>query len=569
MPASLGRINHVTKSNKTDGKKGTKRAPSSSVRRRRERRLPPIVIPEWALLFSIVLAVSGILLFFMLPVPSISEGETALIADLRGSEELVHDSSALRALREAGVSGVMLAPPSLSALKSRGDIALATGEEILRLFRMESILNIWMWEALRDKGIDPESVYVFADRLEVFESIYEAALKKWGEQSVRPYRDRSHDFSGDIPGNYILVVEKSLEEVLRLEPLVSDGYLEAIPTYGFSPVYYLNHTSDIFSVPPRSLVYSDQPDVIAEIRKRGAGLILLAPSHIDAPSGLQTVTARRTADPISVSMRDKVLIVDPSDASAVSRNILREGMSISKGISLAQETDVKWNIRKVSYFVYASIVTGFFLYLVWPRRVDGSLYTDLTWAAIVLISFCFALFQSEETLVGAVVTVALIFGTVLMARSRNSVPPPVQGLVWGLLGLCVLTSAGRELFVADGAVIGPAAALLFLIAYNVRIELLKLLMAGAAFAALGIWPTALPFAALMLVVVIAAMFLENEATATALLLLFVPTALLALLDGGIALFVRILLVIAVSVVAALAAANSDRSNRTRKSAARS
>lgn len=181
--------------------------------------------------------------------PEASRREIAVLVETASVSELMSDSAALRYLVENGVSGVVVKPSTISGIPGAREMAMASGAEILRLFRMEGIVNIWMWEQIRDKPIRPEATYIFTNQLIVFESVFETLQKQLGEANVRSYRDESHDFGGDIPGNYIIEVLSSVDDLRSVAIGIDRSYRDELLSHGLLPVVEISSPDEVEVLP--------------------------------------------------------------------------------------------------------------------------------------------------------------------------------------------------------------------------------------------------------------------------------------------------------------------------------
>lgn len=172
-----------------------------------------------------------------------------VIAETPNLSEFSADSAALRYYAGQGVTGVLVRSSTLGSLAAGRDLAMVSGVEILRLFRMEGIVNIYMWEQIRDRPVRTDATYIFSNDLALHENTLAAVQRELGAEAARPYRDGEHDFGGAIPGNYIIEVLAPIESVrgigVGVEGSVARRFLDA----GIEPVVEVATAADVRALP--------------------------------------------------------------------------------------------------------------------------------------------------------------------------------------------------------------------------------------------------------------------------------------------------------------------------------
>ncbi|RMH56646.1 MAG: hypothetical protein D6679_08870 [Candidatus Hydrogenedentota bacterium] len=172
--------------------------------------------PRILSLLGCLLLAFGVIEYALLPsAPSARHPKAvALALRLPSATAILEDTGSLSMIEKIPVSAVLIAA---SSNKGTGrDYAVASGAEILRLFRMEGIVNVYMWEQIRDKPIRPEAAYFFTGNPLLFKTFRKDLSESLGSSAVRPYSDGNWNFGGDLPGNYILEIDAPVSAVRKI-----------------------------------------------------------------------------------------------------------------------------------------------------------------------------------------------------------------------------------------------------------------------------------------------------------------------------------------------------------------
>ncbi len=206
----------------------------------------PAVNATKRVLYGAFLAASILALSFLHVSPPAGGGsEVAVIIAPPSIAELVQDSTALDFLARSGVTGILVKPSTLGGAHSVRDVTLATGAEILRIFKMESIVNIYMWEQIKDRPIRPDATYIFTNQLIIFETLLATMEERLGSNRVRPYSDKDLNFGGQVPGNYIIEALVSKSELISLVTGLDRTYRDTLRAAGLLPVLELSSAEDV------------------------------------------------------------------------------------------------------------------------------------------------------------------------------------------------------------------------------------------------------------------------------------------------------------------------------------
>jgi hypothetical protein len=254
-----------------------------------------------------------------------------LLVDAPSVAALVEDTPAMEFLMRSGTSGILVQPSTIGGLLSGRDVTMATGAEILRLFRMESILNIWMWEQIKDKPVRLDATYIFTNQLILFERILETLRRELGEARVRPYRDESHDFGGELPSNYIIEAMAQPEELHSLTIGLDKTWRDSLRASGLMPVIVAGSTEDVANLTrevPALLLTGDAAARTAFSRLRPSR-VYLAPGVANPGWNHARTALRYHAD--SGAIDADVVICALGDVPQAAAALKRKGYTIGGG----------------------------------------------------------------------------------------------------------------------------------------------------------------------------------------------------------------------------------------------
>jgi hypothetical protein len=374
-------------------------------------------------------------------IPVAETRRAQLLVDVPSVATLVEDTPAMEFLVRSGVSGILVQPSTLGGLLSGRDVTLATGAEILRLFRMESILNIWMWEQIKDKPVRLDATYVFTNQLILFERIFETLREQLGEDRVRTYRDESHDFGGQIPSNYIIEVMAPPEELLTVTIGLDRAWRDSL-----MPVVAAGRAEDIVDLPrevPAILVTENEAAGAAFARLRPTR-VYLAPG-VTNPGWNQARTALRfQAD--SGAIDADVVVCSLPDVTRAAAALKQKGYAIGVASLSARngEEQLRAEARRLWWwglFADLALACG-------AAALAGIAFSGLprgVWAAILAASAVAALapllpFFGDRIPAGLAAILIAAFAPVVAVRRFES----RELFVWKTIAVfCLLLLAAR------------------------------------------------------------------------------------------------------------------------------
>ncbi len=453
-----------------------------------------------------------------------------VLAETPNLTELSADSAALRYYAGQGVSGILVRASTLGSLSSGGNVALATGAEILRLFRMEGIVNIFMWEQIRERPLRVDATYVFTNDLALHENILAALQRDLGEEAARPYRDGEHEFGGEIPGNYIIEIIAPIEVVRGIGVGVEGMVRQRLTQAGIEPVVEVVTAADVKALPEPLPVLLVTGNAAAEAlwSERRPGRILLT-RGVRNPGWEQAVLAERPAGE-TFAVQGGAVIVGLSEIGPVLAR-LRE-LNFNVGAAAAdpgagrEQPWRRWTATACLALALAWTIT-------WLAGAAWSLPARiLAWTLSIAAAAISPSFFPE----GAGILLAALTGLVVLRRGNEKSREELGFQT--ALGIAAILLAGQLVPIGRPAPDPWTVALLALAAaaaWNIHAaESSAFLIAGIALAASRLLPTAPPAIALLLAASLAApAVLRRVEIREAVQLLAWPSALAILLNPDV------------------------------------
>lgn len=333
-----------------------------------------------------------------------------VIAETPNLVELSTDSAALRYYADRGVTGILVRSSTIGSLAAGRDLAIASGLEILRLFRMEGIVNIYMWEQIRDRPVRTDATYIFSNDLALHENTLASIQRELGAEAARPYRDGEHDFGGGIPGNYIIEVLAPIESVRGIGVGIAGGMARRFLDAGIDPVVEVNTAADVRALPEPvpSLLVTGAGAAEALWEERTPNNIFLAPG-IRNPGWNQARLAERALGE-TFTTTVGALITPLTEAGPVIERLKKSGYAVGQS-EPAGAGKSPGNSRKLAAGVVLSAVLAWVLTRLFtptsPRILGATLLCAL--AFLLIAPFLFP----------NVAAVLLIAAAVLEAMSRE------------------------------------------------------------------------------------------------------------------------------------------------------
>jgi hypothetical protein len=274
----------------------------------------------------------------LIPNPSLPKGgDLFVLVEVPSVADFLQDTAVVNYLVDAGIGGVVVRPSTLGGLINGPDVSMASGGEILRLFRMESIANIWMWEQLKGRPIRGDAVYIFTNQFLFFESILTTLRASFGENAARPYNDGEHDFGGGIPGNFIIEAFVPYEEIRSASFGLERNLRERLASFGLRPVIELSGGESPEA--DGSAAYLVTTDIAAQAAWRavpGERVFLL--DGVRNPGWRRVTPAQRSAT--DTAIRSGSAIVTPlADAIRLLGDLKSRGVSLGRATAGESRVD--------------------------------------------------------------------------------------------------------------------------------------------------------------------------------------------------------------------------------------
>lgn len=494
---------------------------------------------------TLLLVLAGVFLYFLSPAKPAEKGgkEIQLLVEVPALADFLDDTATVQYHLRSGAGGVVLQPSTIGGFLNSNDLAIASGQEILRLFRMESILNIWMWEQLKGRPIRSDATYIFTSKPDLFENVLQALKASLGEDKVRPYRDAQHDFGGDVQSNYIIEVLAPEEEIRSLAVGLDRTYRQRLAASGLETVIRARSLSDLVSVRSGVSVLIEDTETARLLYARDPGTgrapdaIYLA-SGVSNPGWPQAVLAARYSQ-WPASGRVGALIVSSSDLVAAAQKVQQAGYTVRRltgaPIPAGPARDpLQPTVRALSWVTaWVGVVWMLFCWVPWDsREILARLHLKMS-GFHALLSFLglglVIVWSMKETSISGIVValfVILFPHVYLLGRVKESIE--AEGFLFALSGALTLLvgelgGVGRP--GPSPEVVALASFAVYLVNYTFAAEFLAYTVAAVALMAAGCWPQSALGLALMLMGVGPAEAVRERALRRALIIGLMPAGL--------------------------------------------
>lgn len=291
--------------------------------------------------------------------PPQEKGKISVLVKPSSISGLVEDSTALDFLHRIGVEGVVITSSALGNSQNARDVALASGSEILRLFHMEGIVNIWMWEQIKDKPILPEATYIFTNKLLVFENILHSLTQKLGADKVKSYNDGKHNFGGGIAENYIIEAKVSKNELLSIVTGLDRTYQDTLMKFGLLPVFEVSSSVEAEELSEHAAgIYITSSEAAKTVFSSKTANRIFLGKGVSNPGWLKTVRVIGSTEEPELNS-GRALIFSPDEVSQAIEKLKQKGLNISSVPNLSVQSSNKnlW-ISKLHFFLLKLIALG-------------------------------------------------------------------------------------------------------------------------------------------------------------------------------------------------------------------
>ncbi|OGH55691.1 MAG: hypothetical protein A3G34_01315 [Candidatus Lindowbacteria bacterium RIFCSPLOWO2_12_FULL_62_27] len=114
------------------------------------------------------------------------------------------------------VQGVVFSEDTLEDLEQSGRAFVASGEELLRLFKLQSVASYYVFEQVRDKNLIPNGSYVFFSEAQLFDHVFNELKLRLPPGTVRVFERGIFKGDASFPDNYILESTVPIETLKTL-----------------------------------------------------------------------------------------------------------------------------------------------------------------------------------------------------------------------------------------------------------------------------------------------------------------------------------------------------------------
>lgn len=153
-------------------------------------------------------------LFSRHPVLLMSEESARSLSSFTGPER----DRTFQRLITKNIQGVVFRQETLQDLESSGRAFVASGEELIRLFKLQSVASYYAFEQIKDKNLNPGGSYVFFSEQAVYQRVLGELKRQLAPGTVDVFERGIFRGDASFPDNFIL--ESSIPSAkLRQMPL--------------------------------------------------------------------------------------------------------------------------------------------------------------------------------------------------------------------------------------------------------------------------------------------------------------------------------------------------------------
>lgn len=172
--------------------------------------------PAWVSIASF-LALS----FYLLPHLAYFSCRPILLLSHDAAQSIAASSGAAREhafkwLMIKNVQGVVFYEETLEDLQKTGRLFVASGEEVLRLFKLQSVVSYYVYEQVRDKNLKPRGSYVFISDASVFDRVWQELKWRLSPDDVSIFERGNFRGDASFPDNFILESSIPPEKLVRI-----------------------------------------------------------------------------------------------------------------------------------------------------------------------------------------------------------------------------------------------------------------------------------------------------------------------------------------------------------------
>ncbi|MBI4179041.1 hypothetical protein HY522_06450 [bacterium] len=134
--------------------------------------------------------------------PAILLTESA-VRDIQAMPAVARKRMAER-IRQKNVQGVAVPELTLADLEASGNAFVASGNDLLRIFKIQSIASYYVFEQVRDKNLKNDGSYIFFSESALFEAVHTALKSRLDQGEIAVYERGIFRADASFPDNFIL-----------------------------------------------------------------------------------------------------------------------------------------------------------------------------------------------------------------------------------------------------------------------------------------------------------------------------------------------------------------------------
>lgn len=170
---------------------------------------------------SVSVVILVVLGFYLLPHLTYFSYRPVLLLSRDAAQSVLSATGATRDrsskwLIQKNVQGVVFFEETLQDLQKAGRAFVASGEELLRLFKLQSVASYYVFEQIRDKNLNPAGSYVFISEAPLFNRVFEILRWRLAPGDVVIFERGIFKGDASFPDNFILESSVSAEKIRTL-----------------------------------------------------------------------------------------------------------------------------------------------------------------------------------------------------------------------------------------------------------------------------------------------------------------------------------------------------------------
>ncbi|HOL46674.1 MAG TPA: hypothetical protein PK189_00645 [bacterium] len=157
-----------------------------------------LITSAFVIFFIILYFINSLRLF------KINKERIDVVINYNEAEKISEDK--LKSYQEKFLTGIIFNEIKLADLVQEGSASIFKGREIIDAFRIQQIVNIYMWEIIKDKEINLDDYYIFLNDEVLFNQLLKNLSDIYSDK-VSVYSDSQFIFDGNISFNFIIRIK--------------------------------------------------------------------------------------------------------------------------------------------------------------------------------------------------------------------------------------------------------------------------------------------------------------------------------------------------------------------------